>query len=262
MNKSSISLPIDESETLSVSYLPSDTVNKRVTWSSSNTNVATVSNGVITAKSVGTATISATAYGNSNAKATCTVNVTGIKPTQVIVDPFIFSIKVGQTKALTATVLPENATNKDVTWTTAHPEIATVSANGVVTGKAPGFVNISAWAESRGGNSYVSVIDSTCPSLENQITLPANLKLIESSAFEGMNSINKVVLPKGLERIENRAFADNPCLTTIYIPNSVTYIAEDAFQNDKSIMFYCELDSYCGRYADRHGIFWWGWIPE
>ena len=74
LNKTSLNLVKGNSETLTATVYPSDASNKTLTWKSSNSNVATVSNGKITAVAVGTATITATA--NNGQKATCTVNIT------------------------------------------------------------------------------------------------------------------------------------------------------------------------------------------
>ena len=74
LNKNSLNLVKGNSETLTATVYPSDASNKTLTWKSSNSNVATVSNGKITAVAVGTATITATA--NNGQKATCTVNIT------------------------------------------------------------------------------------------------------------------------------------------------------------------------------------------
>lgn len=75
LSERNISLSINEKKTLSVNFNPTNAPNKRVTWSSSNPNVAVVAaNGQITAKGVGTATINATTeVGNKTAQATVTV---------------------------------------------------------------------------------------------------------------------------------------------------------------------------------------------
>lgn len=81
LNKNLLNLHSGTSETLSVNYFPTDTVNKIAKWSSSNTEVATVSNGVVTAKRPGKAVITATAEGNPNATKYCIVTVTDPAPT-------------------------------------------------------------------------------------------------------------------------------------------------------------------------------------
>ena len=82
LNKTSIELPIGDKETLFATVLPSDATNQSVTWSSSNTSVATVSSsGVVTAKAIGSATI--TVKTNDGGKtATCSVSVIDISKYQ------------------------------------------------------------------------------------------------------------------------------------------------------------------------------------
>jgi len=75
LNKTALSITEGKTETLTATVLPADATNKNVTWKSSNTNVASVINGVVTAKSVGTATITATTV-DGGYKATCEVTVT------------------------------------------------------------------------------------------------------------------------------------------------------------------------------------------
>jgi len=78
LNKTTLTLAVRGSETLTVSVQPNDAENKNVSWSSNNTSVATVNDGVITAISVGTATITVTTQ-DGNITATCTVTVLGVK---------------------------------------------------------------------------------------------------------------------------------------------------------------------------------------
>lgn len=120
LNKNKLELTKGKSETLSASINPINATNKIVIWNSSNTNVATVSNGKVTAKGVGTATITAKA---SNGKiATCVVKVVNptnpIPVSSVLIKEYSISIKAGESRKLTATVEPNNATNKSLYWST------------------------------------------------------------------------------------------------------------------------------------------------
>ena len=113
-------------------------------WSSSNPAVATVNaNGVVTAASVGTATITVTTV-DGGFEAYCVVTVTPqpILVSGVSLDTTSATITVGRTEKLNATVYPANATNHSVTWRTSDESIATVNADGVVTALAAGVAVI------------------------------------------------------------------------------------------------------------------------
>lgn len=133
---------------LSVSYTPSNTTQKGVTWKSSDDTIATVnSSGYITVKKSGTVTITATSMYNSSLvdsfTANCSVSQTQIPVTSLFVTGST-SGKIGETIQLTATVQPANATNKSVTWQSSNEAIATVDSSGLVTLKAEGNVTITA----------------------------------------------------------------------------------------------------------------------
>lgn len=139
------SVAIGSTSQLEVTYTPSDTNVKNVTWSSSNSSVATVSNtGLVTGVAQGSATITATAEAASGTVSnTYNVTVTPIAVTSVTLDTSSASVKVGKTITLVATVNPNNATNKNVTWTSSSTSVATVSSSGVVTGVAAGQTTIT-----------------------------------------------------------------------------------------------------------------------
>ena len=133
--------------TLTATVTPDNATNKSVTWTSSNTAVATVSNsGVVTAVANGTAVITAMTADGTNLSAQCNVTVnipvpaTGITLSQTSLN----LTAVGQTATLTATVTPSNATNKSITWTSSNAAVATVSSSSVVTAVANGTAVITA----------------------------------------------------------------------------------------------------------------------
>ena len=143
LNKSSATLTEGDTLTLTATVAPTNATNKNVTWKSSDTTVATVSNGVVTAKKAGTATITvATADGNKTATCTVTVKAKTISVTGVTLNKTSATLTEGDTLTLTATVAPTNATNKNVTWKSSDTTVATVS-NGVVTAKKAGTATIT-----------------------------------------------------------------------------------------------------------------------
>lgn len=150
LNKSTMALNTGASSTLTATVSPSSAPNKSVTWSSSNTAVATVSSsGVVKGVKAGTATITVkTASGGKTA--TCKVTVSDIVPTSVILNKTTATLRAGNTLSLLATVAPSNATNKNITWTSSNTAVAKVSATGVVTGIKEGSATITAKTVSGG----------------------------------------------------------------------------------------------------------------
>ena len=149
LNSSSATLEVGATKTLKATVSPAKASNKSVTWKSSNTKVAKVSSsGKVTAVGAGTATITCTTEdGSYTAKCKITVKKPSSssdnqKVVGVRLNVSSFSMKVGAKYQLIATVLPANATNKKVTWSTSDSSIATVSSTGVVTAKKAGKVNI------------------------------------------------------------------------------------------------------------------------
>ena len=142
--------------TLVATVAPVNATNKTVTWGSSNTEVATVdANGVVTAVADGKATITATV---GDKTATCEVTVAIVVPvTGVTLDKTEATLtEAGATVTLVATVAPENATDKTVTWSTSDDKVATV-VDGVVTAVANGKATITAKAGEKTATCEVTV---------------------------------------------------------------------------------------------------------
>ena len=166
LNKEELSLLPGETSTLVATVLPENAADKSVTWTSSNTTVATVdATGKVTAKAVGTTTVTVTTT-DSGETASCTVHVNPIAVTGVSLNNNTLRLVNGTSETLTVTVLPENATNKSVTWTSSNTSVATVS-NGTVTAKSVGTATITATAEGKSATCAVTVT----PVLVSGITL-------------------------------------------------------------------------------------------
>ena len=155
-NKTSVSLKAGETVTLTATVKPDDATDKTVTWSTSDASVATVNDGVVTAKKVGTATITAKAGDKS---ATCEITVVATPVTSVTLNKTSASVKAGETVTLTATVKPDDATDKTVTWSTSDATVATVS-NGVVTAKKVGTATITAKAGDKSATCEITVVST------------------------------------------------------------------------------------------------------
>ena len=109
---------------------------------------------MVTAKKVGSATITAKAGDKS---ATCAITVAATPVTSVTLNKTSASLKAGETVTLTATVKPDDATDKTVTWTTSDASVATVS-NGVVTAKKVGTATITAKAGDKSATCSITVV--------------------------------------------------------------------------------------------------------
>ena len=138
-------ITIGQTSQLTVGYTPGDTNVKNVTFTSSNSNIAGVSNtGLVTGVAQGTATITATAQAASGTvTATLTMTINPVSVTGVSLNETSATLRAGKTLTLIATVSPSNATNKNVTWSSGNTGIATVTNSGVVTGVSAGTTNIT-----------------------------------------------------------------------------------------------------------------------
>ena len=146
------SLELEEGETyeLEATVSPSNAENKKVIWISSNGSVATVDEGVIDAHKEGKATITVkTDDGGKTAACEVTVTPKVIAVTSVSLDQTSVEMTEGDELQLTATVSPENATNKNVIWTSSDTSVVTVS-DGKVTALKPGTTAIIVTSEDGG----------------------------------------------------------------------------------------------------------------
>ena len=140
------SLSLEEGETATISYTvqPKDATTPDVSFSSSDTSVATVSNtGIVTAVAPGTATITVkTKDGGFTATVTITVKAKTVAVTGISLDKTELTLKSGEKATLTATVTPANATDKSVTWTSSDPPVAAIDNGEILAGK-PGTATIT-----------------------------------------------------------------------------------------------------------------------
>ncbi len=142
LDKTEATLTEGDSLTLVATVAPEDATDKTLTWTSSDDTVATVADGVVTALKAGTATITVKA-GDATAECAITVEAAVVPVTGVTLDKTEATLTEGDNLTLVATVAPENATDKSVTWTSSDESVATVS-NGVVTAVKAGTATITA----------------------------------------------------------------------------------------------------------------------
>ncbi|MDR0755093.1 MAG: Ig-like domain-containing protein [Prevotellaceae bacterium] len=159
LNKHDISLVVGSKEVLLPNVLPANATNKKVTWKSNDTKIATVdAAGSVAGVSEGKTVIIVTTADKGKTDS-CIVNVTAktISVTGISVTPTTASIKIDGTAQITATVAPPEATNKKVTWKSSDEKIATVDATGLVTGKAKGSATVTATSEDGGKTATCEV---------------------------------------------------------------------------------------------------------
>ena len=146
LDRNNTVIGIGGNETLTAIVSPANATNQNVTWTSSNTEVATVNtNGVVTAISVGNATITV-ATEDGNFTATCVVEVV-IRPVTGVTLNRNTIVSIGNDVTIIAAISPANATNRNVTWTSSNTEVATINANGVVTALSVGNTIITVTTE-------------------------------------------------------------------------------------------------------------------
>lgn len=175
LNKTATTIEVGKTEKLTATVTPDNATNKNVTWKSSNEDVATVgTDGTVTAKAVGTADITVTtADGSKTATCAVTVNPKTVTVTEVTLDETELELEKGATATLIATVKPENATDKTVTWTSSNNEVATVN-NGTVTAVSEGTATITATAGEKTATCTVTVKAATVPVTEVTIKVGDN----------------------------------------------------------------------------------------
>jgi uncharacterized protein YjdB len=159
LNKTTLTLNVNAQETLTATIQPDNASNKSVSWSSSNTGIASVnSNGLVTGVSGGTANITATTV-DGGRTATCAVTVT-VPLTGVTLDKTSIALTVGGTEQLTATLHPENVTNRYVTWSSSNSAVASVRS-GLVTANSTGTATITITTVD--GNKTASCVVTVSP---------------------------------------------------------------------------------------------------
>lgn len=162
LNKTTLTLALGGTETLTATVAPADTANKTVTWTSSDSTVATVSNGTVTAVGAGTATITATSNADATKSAACTVTVSAVPIGSVSIitynstnNPLILA--PNGTGRVRATVSPVTA-DQTVTWSSSDPGVAEINKDtGVVLARGVGRALLTATAGDKSASCAVEV---------------------------------------------------------------------------------------------------------
>ena len=173
LDKTSAELMVGQQLTITASCIPSNADNTTITWSSSDNTVATVVNGVVTAKKLGNVIITASSANGLDAK--CTINVVPTPITSLSLSESSIAIVKDEIFALECTIAPDDATNKELIWHSLNDKIAKVSENGIVTGISTGETTIIVEAKS---NSKISA------SCKVKVTTPVTALKLEQTTQE------------------------------------------------------------------------------
>ena len=159
LNKSAITLTEGDSETLTATIKPDNATNKKYSWKSSDSAVASVSaDGKVTAIKPGSATITVTTEdGGKTASCQVTVNARSYAVESISLNKSVITLTEGDSETLTATIKPDNATNKKYSWKSSDDKIATIAADGKVTAIKPGSATITVTTEDGGKTASCQV---------------------------------------------------------------------------------------------------------
>jgi uncharacterized protein YjdB len=194
LDENEITLYKDSTYLLTATVFPAQALNKNVTWQSSNETIATVTDGLVTAIAKGTATITVTTE-EGGFTAICIVNVELLPVQSVILDENEITLYIDSTHLLTATVLPEEAENKNVIWESSDETIATVTG-GLVTAIAKGTATITV-TTIEGGFTAICIVNVLPPSVQSVILNEEEITLY----IDSVQLLTATVLP---EKAENK----------------------------------------------------------
>jgi len=179
LNKNVITIPQNRKDSLFVLFTPSNTTDTTIVWTIENTDVAVVnSSGIITAKNIGSTNAIATSN-DGKFKASCKIEVIPVPVESISFSSSSFEMLLDETLQLTATITPNDAANKNITWTSSNENVLTVNKNGLVTSKNSGSAKITATTLDGNYNAectikIVSIIDQISLSSQNPSIMSFN----------------------------------------------------------------------------------------
>ncbi len=210
-----------ESAVLSASVSPEAASDRAVAWSSSDRSVATVDKtGTVQGLKPGTATVTATAEGKSGTCAV-TVKAKAVNVTEVTLDKTELTLTEGGTETLTATVRPDNADNRKVTWSSDKTEIATVDGDGRVTAVKAGEAVITVTTEDGGKTASCKVTVKAKAVGVTEVTLDrAELTLTEGET----ETLTATVRPDNADNKKVKWSSDKTDVATVDGTGKVTAV--------------------------------------
>ena len=214
MDKTELTLTEGETETLTATVRPDNADNRKVTWSSDKTEIATVDGaGKVTAVKAGEAVVTVTTEdGGKTASCKVTVKAKAVNVTEVTLDRTELTLTEGETETLTATVKPDNADNRKVTWSSDKTEIATVDGAGKVTAVKAGEAVVTVTTEDGGKTATCKV------TVKAKVVPVTGVDVKPWSVTIGANGTTKLtctVAPSNATNRNVRWESDNPSVATV-----------------------------------------------
>ena len=214
LDKTELTLTEGETETLTATVRPDNADNRKVTWSSDKTDVATVGgDGRVTAVKAGEAVVTVTTEdGGKTASCKVTVKAKAVNVTEVSLDKTELTLTEGETETLTATVRPDNADNRKVTWSSDKTEVATVGGDGKVTAVKAGVAVVTVTTEDGGKTATCKV------TVKAKVVPVTGVDVKPWSVTIGANGTTKLtctVAPSNATNRNVRWESDNPSVATV-----------------------------------------------
>ena len=243
VNPTTLNLNVGATGTLNATIQPNNATNQAVTWNSSNTSVAIVNNGVVTALSIGTAQITVTADGNH--RAYCQVTVTAAaganntftsisdmtawlrnQPDNTATNPYTVYLNVSSLGTYMNGSVASKYVNLDLSGST----FASFPSNAFWTGDGGYITSITM------GNSVTSIGASAFEGNKTltRVTIGSKVTSIAAEAFYG-SGLTSVTIPDSVTSIGNEAFRACAGLTSLTIGSGLTTIGQSTFQNCTSL---------------------------
>lgn len=249
LNSFSVEMTEGDEITLIATVKPDNATNKSITWMSSDKTVVTVTDGKVTAIHRGSATITATTIDGGHTS-TCSVTVAAkVFPVESItLDKSAAEMILGDEIILTATVKPDNATNKSIIWTSSDKSVATVT-DGKVTAVNGGTTTITATTED-GGLTAECEISVIVPVQDINLS-HSNVKLVEGDEF----TLSATVIPDNATNKEVTWRSSDESVVTVSKDGVITAIkAGDAiiYASTDEIEQSCNIKVY----TEEQAIFW------
>ena len=250
LDRTELTLTEGETETLTATVKPDNADNKKVTWSSDKTEIATVDGaGKVTAVKPGEAVVTVTTEdGGKTATCKVTVKAKVVPVTGVDVKPWVMTLSVRGTSKLSYTIRPADATNQNVKWESESPSVATVDSEGNVKGGFKSYCTVTVKEFSSGfevgglfyktakgySMDFVEVTgnpgggkysgDVVVPGTVEYDGITYTIKGVGNRAFEGCDDLRKVTISEGIYKIGAYAFYYCGNLERVILPSTLERI--------------------------------------